>query len=148
MSKSRKRNLDRQREWRRANADKVRGYDRKSYLKHKEKRLAKSARWKADNPERVQEYSTRKERCAQRTAYQRRFYAKKLGFAECVEYPPPPTDSKCAICHRESPLALDHDHETGQFRGYICRDCNLGLGKLGDSIESIRRVLQYLERSQ
>jgi hypothetical protein len=96
----------------------------------------------------VKAYNTAEEGRARRTANQRRHMAKKLGFAECTIYPPPPTDSKCAICHREAPLALDHDHETGRFRGYICRDCNMGLGKLGDDLESIRRVLRYLERAE
>ena len=135
------------RAWRRANPGKQSEYDRKSYQKHQKKRRAKTARWRAANPERVKEYATRIERRARRTANQRRHMAKKLGFAECTVYPPPPTDSKCAICHREAPLALDHDHETGRFRGYICRDCNMGLGKLGDGLESSRRVLQYLERA-
>jgi hypothetical protein len=133
--------------WRQANRDKTRAYDRKSYLKHRKERLAKTARWYAKNTERAKEYARLKERRAQRTANQRRHMAKKLGFAECTVYPPPPTDCKCAICHREAPLALDHDHETGRFRGYICRDCNMGLGKLGDDLESIRRVLRYLEHA-
>jgi hypothetical protein len=147
MSKSRKRRPGYHREYRRANAEKVRGWERKSYRKHRKKRRAKTARWRAANPKRVKEYAARKERRTYSTANQRRYIAKKLGFAECAVYPPPPTDSKCAICHREAPLTLDHDHETGRFRGYICRDCNMGLGKLGDGLESIRRVLQYLERA-
>ena len=105
-----------------------------------------SADWKKKNPERVKEY--RKGRRNQQRAISRRYYAKKLGFIECTDYPPPPTDGKCAICHREMPLRLDHNHETGKFRGYICNDCNLGLGKLGDTAEMIRRVLAYLEPGQ
>jgi hypothetical protein len=72
------------------------------------------------------------------------------GYAECTDYPPPPSDNKCAICHRdaERSLDLDHDHETGKFRGYICRECNMGLGKLGDTVEAIKRVLAYLERAR
>jgi hypothetical protein len=79
-------------------------------------------------------------------ASQRRHAARKFGYVECTEYPQQPSDSKCAICHREAPLCLDHDHETGKFRGYICRDCNMALGKLGDTANAIRRVLAYLER--
>jgi hypothetical protein len=131
---------------RKRRVQKQRQYDRKHYLKHRKKRLANTARWKKQNPELVKEYSTRKDRRAVRAAARRRYQAKERGWAECTDYPPPPTDSKCAICHREMPLCLDHDHETGKFRGYICRDCNMGLGKLGDTVEMIRRVLAYLER--
>ena len=31
------------------------------------------------------------------------------------------------------PWQLDHDHETGQFRGYLCKRCNTGTGLIGDN---------------
>jgi hypothetical protein len=58
----------------------------------------------------------------------------------------PPVMS-CEICHSSGRVVLDHDHETGAFRGWLCRECNQGLGKLGDNIEGLRRALAYLERS-
>lgn len=42
-------------------------------------------------------------------------------------------------------LAMDHDHETGKVRGLLCRGCNQALGKVGDNIEGVRRLLDYLE---
>lgn len=57
----------------------------------------------------------------------------------------------CAICQRpersvrRKRLAIDHNHITGQLRGLLCMGCNTSLGKLGDSIESIERVLKYLK---
>lgn len=42
---------------------------------------------------------------------------------------------------------MDHDHITGEFRGILCGNCNRGLGQLGDSIESVRNALVYLETS-
>jgi hypothetical protein len=50
-------------------------------------------------------------------------------------------------CKREEPLACDHDHQTGEFRGWLCKNCNIGLGLLGDDIAGIRSMLAYLERS-
>lgn len=44
-------------------------------------------------------------------------------------------------------LAVDHCHKTGQIRGLLCDRCNKGLGLLGDSLQSIEYVLQYLKRS-
>lgn len=55
---------------------------------------------------------------------------------------------RCAICGKEEngkQLAVDHCHETGKVRGLLCSNCNLGLGKLGDSIESVGKALAYLK---
>jgi hypothetical protein len=39
---------------------------------------------------------------------------------------------------------LDHCHETGKYRGTLCRECNTGLGKLGDDLDLIlERVISY-----
>jgi len=41
---------------------------------------------------------------------------------------------------------LDHCHETGDFRGWLCKQCNTGLGNLGDNLESIERAASYLRK--
>jgi len=40
----------------------------------------------------------------------------------------------------------DHDHETGKFRGFLCRQHNTGLGKLGDNLEGLTAAVQYLTK--
>lgn len=51
----------------------------------------------------------------------------------------------CAICKCDSgDLVVDHDHTTGEVRGVLCRNCNGGLGMLGDSVERLRAALAYL----
>lgn len=57
------------------------------------------------------------------------------------------TSNCCQICGKTEQLCYDHDHQTMQFRGVLCRGCNRSLGQLGDNIESIKRVLKYLERN-
>jgi hypothetical protein len=69
--------------------------------------------------------------------------AQKRRLAEIVG----PRAHACEICRREGPTDLDHDHTTGAFRGWLCRPCNLGLGKLGDDVAGVRRAIAYLERS-
>jgi hypothetical protein len=56
----------------------------------------------------------------------------------------PPPGLACECCARMRPLLLDHDHETSQFRGWLCRECNSGLGFLGDNLEGVGRAFQYL----
>ena len=38
----------------------------------------------------------------------------------------------------------DHRHGTSYFRGWICKQCNTGLGGLGDGILSAFRLVRYL----
>lgn len=40
----------------------------------------------------------------------------------------------------------DHCHETGRIRGVLCHTCNKALGMLGDTEESIQRLLEYIRR--
>ena len=59
-----------------------------------------------------------------------------------------PGAGACPICQRYTlAWVLDHDHETGQFRGWLCNDCNNGLGKFNDDPNVLRRGLAYLTRN-
>lgn len=40
----------------------------------------------------------------------------------------------------------DHDHTTGEFRGWLCRGCNIALGSVKDSPETLRNLIRYLKR--
>ena len=40
---------------------------------------------------------------------------------------------------------LDHDHDSGEFRGWLCNRCNSAIGWLEDDINYVRRALNYLE---
>lgn len=54
----------------------------------------------------------------------------------------------CILCGRDNgskPLNVDHDHKTGRVRGLLCLSCNQALGKFGDNIEGLQRVIKYLE---
>lgn len=54
----------------------------------------------------------------------------------------------CALCNTFGTLYRDHDHASGLIRGFICRNCNFGLGFLKDNVEVTRRAAEYLERFQ
>jgi hypothetical protein len=64
------------------------------------------------------------------------------------ENPQPSTGTPCDCCKRIDKLFCDHDHATGEFRNWICRRCNSGIGLLGDSEEGLRQALAYLERAR
>lgn len=61
---------------------------------------------------------------------------------------PPPEDRVCECCGDVSDnLHLDHDHKTREFRGYLCVNCNHGLGKFQDSVIRLERAIEYLRKS-
>lgn len=58
-------------------------------------------------------------------------------------------DNSCAICGTKDwdIPHIDHNHATGKVRGLLCRECNLGLGKFGDSVELMLEAISYLRTS-
>ncbi len=47
-------------------------------------------------------------------------------------------------CNRK--LCVDHNHETGNFRGWLCNNCNKSAGLLRESPEIILRLAKYVEQ--
>jgi len=59
----------------------------------------------------------------------------------------PEKPNKCECCDKENiTLVLDHCSITNTFRGWVCGNCNKGLGMLGDNKEGIMKALKYLNR--
>ena len=56
------------------------------------------------------------------------------------------TSDKCEVCSKTTDLCYDHDHVTMKFRGVLCRACNRALGQLGDNLESVLKVVSYLQK--
>jgi len=54
----------------------------------------------------------------------------------------------CDACGKVPPTEknwqVDHDHISGEFCGWLCKDCNVGFGKLGDTAVSISKVFRYI----
>jgi Recombination endonuclease VII len=118
----------------------------------RELRTMAMRRWRARNPKpkkslppRIADLSVEQQR-AITAASTRKWKAKKDGFAHCADYPIKPADGLCQNCGAEARLVLDHCHQTGEFRGWICDPCNVGIGQLGDDIEGLERALAYLKR--
>jgi formate dehydrogenase maturation protein FdhE len=62
------------------------------------------------------------------------------------QYPKP---VHCELCGDEFSdklrADLDHDHDTQQFRGWLCSHCNRGLGHFRDSPERLQKAITYLK---
>lgn len=99
-------------------------------------------RWTEENPHRVKEYRekdswTLTKRCARRGITPEEL-VDRFERQECC----------CAICKNPVRLmdsAIDHNHNTGEFRGVLCKQCNRALGMFKDSISVLRSAVEYLE---
>lgn len=68
-------------------------------------------------------------------------------------YPPPPIGKPfhCPICNRtiirqyKNDVVLDHLHNTGKIRGWICRMCNNSMGMMEDDVNILERAIKWLK---
>ena len=60
---------------------------------------------------------------------------------------------RCQICgfsekaDRNMFPVIDHSHITGKVRGVLCMNCNMGIGKLRDSVDNLEAAIKYLRNS-
>jgi hypothetical protein len=66
----------------------------------------------------------------------------------------PPKPAVCECCggvpsefNPPRKWCLDHNHQTGKFRGWLCAVCNLSIGQLGDTVEGLMRGIDYLKKT-
>lgn len=58
----------------------------------------------------------------------------------------------CPICKKSSipyvtaNLVIDHDHDTGNAREWICDSYNTGLGRFKDNVELMQEAIKYLKK--
>ena len=82
-----------------------------------------------------------------------RCLAKRRGYAPCVATEAELASAftgKCQVCgvpemECTTRLHMDHCHETGKFRGWLCAGCNTALGLLGNSPERTLALAEYIE---
>lgn len=78
---------------------------------------------------------------------------KRTDFVHQVKKHAPLKPEMCEIegCARKA-NACDHDPDvkdpTVAFRGWICNEHNRSIGQLGDRIENVKSVLEYLKRAK
>jgi hypothetical protein len=53
---------------------------------------------------------------------------------------------QCQVCGSTGSMVIDHCHDSGVVRGVLCTPCNLALGHVKDSPDTLRALASYLER--
>lgn len=57
------------------------------------------------------------------------------------------SEAGCPICGRKGQkMELDHNHDTGAVRAFLCSRCNGALGQFCDDIGLLNRAIEYLEK--
>ena len=69
--------------------------------------------------------------------------AKELGISTKA-----PEGTPCELCGSTRGIVFDHDHESPKFRGWLCDPCNRSMGVLGDNVDGLMRVLNYLNKNE
>ena len=110
--------------------DEQRRYQREWYAKNRQKRRAQARRSHYRT-----KYGIELEEAVA-------LWAEQAGLCRCCgKWLPEPGTGKRA---RDGGSCVDHDHQTGRVRGILCTDCNMGIGKLGDSVAGLKQALEYL----
>lgn len=58
---------------------------------------------------------------------------------------------ECPICGKRtiagitSKVVLEHNHHTGEVRGWVCDSCNTGIGRFKDDVELLKRAIKFIE---
>lgn len=109
-----------QKRWREANPEKYKAINARTQRE-----------WRKKNPDRARENNARRQR--------------RL-LLESQEAAVGKKPDACEICSDAEGLSLDHCHDTGAFRGWLCRRCNLILGQAKDDADRLRKLAAYLDR--
>jgi hypothetical protein len=126
--------------------------------KNKEDKLAASKRWREAHPEKAKaaarkSYHKRKAEDPEKVrSYARQYYQDRPGLASAnhlkYKYGLSPNDipDTCQVCGRNDiRICVDHDHETGKVRGFLCTNCNTALGQVRDDRAVLHNLIAYLD---
>ena len=113
-------------------------------LKNPEKHRNMQLSWRERNPNYGKEY-------------RKLYWQRRLELERIRKYGPlpRPQGNNCELCGVlfdrtavKQRSCYDHDHLTGNFRGWICNYCNLTLSRMGDCLDGAIRFVRYLERAE
>ncbi len=76
----------------------------------------------------------------------RRASMRKVRYRHVEGVPTYMAPDKCEICGAGGKICMDHDHRTHQFRGWLCNDCNLAIGRAKDDPKIIEAMIAYLKK--
>ncbi len=132
--------MSRHAEYYQKNKEKIQARHREYYLKNRDEIIKRTTQYHRDHPEQAA-LTWKKSRLSRR-------YGMSLGEWDILYNI---QDRSCAICLKEfkdhGSAHVDHNHNTNQVRGLLCRKCNLMLGHAEDDVSILEKAIEYLERT-
>lgn len=130
------------RKWREKNPDKVKATFKRHYERNRQRILTRNKKWRDKNKEHLKQYrDQRREQMAAASRFHEYglLHEDYLLMLKNQKY-------RCKICKEKFDKTphVDHDHETGQVRGLLCRGCNSLLGFAKESPTILSSATQYL----
>lgn len=133
------------------NRDKVIAQSKTYYLNNKAKVIKRSAEWKKKN---LQKFLESNKKWKKKNPDKLLTYKLKSKFGLTLEdyrVMWANQNNSCAICWKPGArhiktLHIDHNHKTGKVRGLLCNECNLGLGLFKDDIYRLQNAIYYLKK--
>lgn len=141
-------------EWNKNNPEKYKEIRKRSRQKNKEKIKIANKQWREKNVEHMKnyrkEYHKKPEVKAHYKDYMMIWHLNKR--EKLVGSPRP---EKCPVCGRtpmgglrgRGRICVDHCHQTGKIRGWLCDDCNVALGRVDDRIDILKNLIKYLTKN-
>jgi hypothetical protein len=99
-------------------------------------------RWCKENPERVREYRGKDSWTLAKRCNRHGITPEQLINAYEAQ------KGNCPICTNSIQLmnsAIDHNHQSGEFRGILCKTCNRALGLFRDNPDILTSAASYLQ---
>jgi hypothetical protein len=107
--------------------------------------------WAKNNPDRVRDRMAADKASGRKAERDRRSYIWRTYAITEAEYDHLMREQRgrCGICGSvptgKARLHLDHDHETGERRGFLCFRCNNALGDFSGNVALLRTAIEWLE---
>ncbi len=74
----------------------------------------------------------------------------RLEYEKNHSRPPIGEPFRCPVCEKtiirqfKNDVTLDHSHESGKIRGWICRQCNSSIGMMDEDISILKRAIKWI----
>lgn len=112
--------------WSKENPEKRRATARKWHRENRELSREKSRKWRTENSEKAREVGRKSH------------FKTKYGIDVNAVL------DNCEVCGSGGRIGVDHNHETGLVRGFLCTGCNVAIGMVKDDPARLEKLALYL----